>query len=715
MKFRALFKSKPADAPAPASAEPQVSAASHLPADPQPPAATQALLRQAQALHGDERLAEAASVYQAVLAIDPENWASSNALASIALHGGELDDAIRRYGALIERRPDFAEGHYKRANAYNRLGRLPDALADYDQAVALDPGYANAFCNRGTVLGRLERWDEALASYDRALTLDPKDAFAHYNRADVLRELKRSEEAIGSYDQAIALNGVYVQAYVNRGHLLHKLSRHEQAAASYGKALELCPILPQAAGSSLPAALRPEQKYLLGLKRHVQMQICDWQDLSADLERIAEGLRAQLPVTLPLPALAMLDDPALHRAAAESWIREESPPNPALGAIPARPRSPRIRIGYFSGDFRIHPVAYLTAGLFEHHDRARFELTAFAFGPKSNDVMQARIAKAFDRFLDVSEPSDVEVAALSRDLGIDIAVNLGGMTEHSRSRIFSLRAAPIQINYLGYPGTMGAGFMDYLIADSTVIPRALQGEYAEKIVYLPGSFMPFDSSYAIAEKTFTREQLGLPAAGFVYCCFNNSFKLTPNVFDHWMRILTRTENSVLWLAQTNPAATVNLRKEASRRGVDERRLIFADRLDSLPEHLARLRTADLFLDTVPYNAHATSLDALWAGLPVLTCAGESFPSRVTASLLRAVGLPGLIAGSLSEYEEMAVDLAADAARLGQIRWMLAQNRSSAPLFDTARYAKDLEAAYEIVYDRYHSGAAPGHVNEHLVA
>jgi predicted O-linked N-acetylglucosamine transferase (SPINDLY family) len=256
--------------------------------------------------------------------------------------------------------------------------------------------------------------------------------------------------------------------------------------------------------------------------------------------------------------------------------------------------------------------------------------------------------------------------------------------------------------------------MDYLIADSTVVPRALQGEYAEKIVYLPGSFMPFDSSYAIAEKTFTRGELSLPAAGFVFCCFNNGFKLTPNVFDRWMRILTRTENSVLWLAQTNPAAAGNLRREASRRGVDERRLIFADRMESLPEHLARLRAADLFLDTFPYNAHSTSLDALWAGLPVLTYAGESFPSRVTASLLRATGVPGLIAGSLSEYEEMAVDLAADAARLGQMRWMLAQNRSAAPLFDTARYARDLEVAYEIVYDRHHSGARLGHVNEHLV-
>jgi predicted O-linked N-acetylglucosamine transferase (SPINDLY family) len=650
----------------------------------------------------------------AELQLDPENWTSLNALASIALQSGNLQEAVQRYSALIEQRPDFAEGYYKRGNAYNGLGCLPDALVDYDQAIALDTGYANAYCNRGTVLERLKRWDGALASYDRGLALNPNDAFAHYNRAGILRELKRFDEAIASYDRAIALNDAYVQAYVNRGHLLHELSRHRESAASYGKALELCPILPRAGGSGQYAALRPEQKYLLGLKKHVQMQICDWQGMDPDLERIAEGLRAQLPVTTPLPAFAMLDDPALHRVAAEGWIREESPPNSALGAIAARPRTPRIRIGYFSSDFRLHPVAHLTVGLFEHHDRSRFELTAFAFGPKSNDVMRQRISRAFDRFLDVREQSDVEVAALARDLGIDIAVNLNGITEHGRSGIFALRAAPIQINYLGYPGTMGAGFMDYLIADDTVIPRALQGQYTEKIVYLPGSFMPFDSSYAIAAKTFTREELGLPATAFVFCCFNNNLKLTPFVFDRWMNILTRTENSVLWLAQSNAVAAANLRKEASRRGVDERRLIFADRMESLPEHLARLRAADLFLDTFPYNAHTTCLDALWAGLPVLTCAGESFPSRVAASQLRAIGLPGLIAGSLSEYEEMAAELAADPGHLAQIRGMLAHNRAASPLFDTARYTKNIEGAYELLYDRYHSGIKAVHVNEPLV-
>jgi protein O-GlcNAc transferase len=642
-----------------------------------------------------------------------QNWVSMNALASSALQSGAFEEAIQRYSTLIELRPDFAEGHYKLGNAYNRLGRWSEALAGYDRAVALDPQYANAFCNRGTVLERLERWDEALTSYDRALALNPGDAFACYNRAGVLRELKRFDEAIAGYDQAIALNSGYVEAYVNRGHLLLKLSRQAQAAASYGKAIELSPYPTQPDPAGASAALRPEQRYLPGLRRQALMQICDWQGMDTDLEQIAVGLRNQLPVTLPLAALAMLPDPALHRAAAESWIREESPPDPALGAIPPRPRSSKIRVGYFSADFRTHPVAYLTAGLFEQHDRSRFELTAFAFGPEANDPMRARMSKAFDRFLDVGHRTDVEVANLARELGIDIAVNLNGITEFSRSRIFALRAAPLQLNYLGYPGTMGASFMDYLIADGTVVARARQRDYSERILYLPGSFMPFDSSYPIAARQFTRQELGLPDTAFVYCCFNNGFKLTPEVFGTWMRILARHPEGVLWLSHTNAVAVGNLRKEASQRGVDARRLIFAERLDSLPEHLARLRSADLFLDTFPYNAHATALDALWAGVPVLTYAGESFASRVAASLMSAVGLPELITGSLSEYEDLAVGLATDPERLRRIRAALAQNRSTTSLFDTARYVRNLEAAYETIYDRYLSGAAPEHVNEHF--
>ena len=646
------------------------------------------------------------------------------------VESNRLTEALQQYDTLIQLRPDCAEGYYKRGNVYNRMGRWPEALAEYDRAVALNPDYAYAFCNRGTVLERLKRWGEALSSYDRALALNPNDAFAHYNRASVLRELQRPEEALASYDQAIALNGGYVEAYVNRGHLLHKSGRHEQAAASYSKAIELCPYPLQTPPGAV-AALQPEQKFLLGQKRFVLLQVCDWRGLSADIEQIAAGLQRQLPVIFPIPALAMLSDSSLQRAAAECWAREAAPPDPALGPIATRPRaaqdlrpeqgsrsaqgsrSERIRVGYFSSDYRMHPVAYLAAGLFEQHDRSRFELIAFSFGPETQDPMRVRTSKAFDRFIDINARSDVEVATLARELKIDIAVDLNGVTEHSRTKVFALRAAPLQVNYLGYAGTMGAPYMDYLIADGVVVPRARQRDCVEKIIYLPGSFMPFDSGYAISARTFTREELGLPRTGVVFCCFNNTFKFTPEIFATWMRILQRREGSVLWLSYVNATAANNLKQTAVRSGIDERRLIFATRLESLPEHLARLRVADLFLDTFPYNAHATSMDALWAGLPVLTCGGASFASRVASSLLSAVGLPELVTRSLQEYEELALSLSAQPERLVRIRDILARNRLTSSLFDTTQYVKKLETAYEAIYNRHLSGAPPDHINEEL--
>ena len=394
------------------------------------------------------------------------------------------------------------------------------------------------------------------------------------------------------------------------------------------------------------------------------------------------------------------------------WALEDDLKGFAVGAGTSETApSQKIRIGYFSADLRLHPVGNLAVGLFEHHDRSRFEITGFAFGPESNDAMRARMTKAFDRFVDVRQKSDLEVAALARDLQIDIAVDLNGYSDSCRTRIFALRAAPIQINFLGYPGTMGADFIDYLIADRTVVPRTHQSFYAEKIAYLPDSFLPFDSSCQIADRIFSREELGLPATGFVFCSFNNSYKITPDVFDRWMRLLGRVEGSVLWLSQFSALTSANLRKEATRRGIDMRRLIFADRMPSLPEHLARLRVADLFLDTFPYNAHATALDALWAGVPLLTYPGSSFASRVAASLLRTAGLPQLVAGSPVEYEAMALGLAENPDELCRLRRVIAE--SAAPLFDTGRYTKNLEAAYQAMYDRHIAGQAPAHINEHL--
>ena len=640
---------------------------------------------------------------------------------------GDFEAAIRLYDELLGDKGSDAEIHYKRANAFNSLGRWETALAGYDRAIALDPTFAHAFCNRGAVLERLERWSDALSSYDRAIALNPGDGLTYYNRGSVLKAQQRLDEALGSYDQAIARRPDYVEAYINRGHVLQGLRRHKDAVASYDKAIDLSARYVEAfqgrglslldlgrheaaiASYNQALVLDADQKYLLGVRRHAQMKICDWSGLDADMERLAEGVRALKPVCTPFAMLSLVDSPELHSLTARIWAQQECPPDEVLGTIPASSRGGKIRIGYFSADFRTHPVSLLAAELFESHDRSQFETIAFAFGREADDFTRGRLQKAFDRFVDVRDRSDREVAVLAREIGVDIAVDLSGFTEGNRTGIFALRAAPVQVSFLGYPGTMATAYMDYLIGDRAVISPEVQRYCTEKIVYLPDSFLPNDSTRVVADTVYSREQLGLPKSGFVFCCFNNAYKITPAVFDGWMRILSRTTGSVLWLAQNNPESMHNLRMEAARRGVDARRLVFADRWPSAAEHLARHRAAGLFLDTTPYNAHATASDALWTGLPVLTCPGEGFAGRVAASLLRAIDLPELVAATTAEYEDLAVNLAMDADLLEGVRQKLARNRVSAPLFDTARFTRNLESAYTRMHARNRAALPPDHV------
>jgi predicted O-linked N-acetylglucosamine transferase (SPINDLY family) len=677
-----------------------------------------------------------------------------------ALNGlGRWDAAVAGYDRSVELNPEHANAFCNRGAALERLGRWDKALASYDTAIALNPDDALAYYNRGSVLKELKRLDEALASYEHAIALKPDYAEAYINRGNLLRESGRDEAAVASYDtaielnsgyfqafhgrglslgrcgrlaealasheRAIALKGDYAEAHIGRGNMLQKLKQHEAAIESYGRAIELEPFHPEAfegcafslfSIGQIEAAIRcynrvlvldPNRKYVRGMRRHAQMHICDWDDFAPDMERLAEGLMSRLPVVEPFPLSALVDSPLLHRLAAEIWVRGEFPPDDALGRLPERLPGDKIRVGYFSADFRAHPVSLLTAELFETHDRSRFEITAFAFGPEANDAVRERLRRAFDRFIDVRDHSDIEVASLARKLGIDIAVDLGGFTVHSRTKIFALRAAPVQIGYIGYLGTMGAPYMDYVVADESIIPADRRQDYAEKIIYLP-SYQVNDSQRRISERTFTREELGLPPAGFVFSCFNASYKMTPSTFEVWMRILRRVDGSILFLYADNQVARRNLASQAERHGVDASRLVFGERIP-VEHYLARLRSMDIFLDTLPYNGGTTASDALWAGLPVLTCLGQAFASRYAASLLRAIGLPELIAASPAQYEEMAVSLASDPAQLSLIRGKLARNRLTAPLFDTARFTRSLEYAYTQVYERACANLPPEHV------
>jgi predicted O-linked N-acetylglucosamine transferase (SPINDLY family) len=349
------------------------------------------------------------------------------------------------------------------------------------------------------------------------------------------------------------------------------------------------------------------------------------------------------------------------------------------------------------------------AGVFEAHDRSQYEVLAFSYGPHSQDEFGMRLERGVDRFIDVREKSDRDVVLLAREMEIDIAVDLAGHTGRARTGIFALRAAPMQVNYLGYAGTMGADYMDYLVADGTVVPQGDERYYAEKIVKLPHSFLPHDSGRAIARKVYTRDELGLPANAFVFCCFNSSYKITPELFSSWMRILARVPDSVLWLSQSNETAVSNLRREALQLGIDSERLVFAGHVPSPADHLARYRAADLFLDTRPYNAHATAIDALWAGLPVLTFPGSGFAARVAASLLKTIQLGELIAASAESYEDMAVRIAENPQLLAATKEKLARNRCDSPLFDTIRFVKHLEMAYSRMLESFHAGLPPEHI------
>jgi predicted O-linked N-acetylglucosamine transferase (SPINDLY family) len=438
------------------------------------------------------------------------------------------------------------------------------------------------------------------------------------------------------------------------------------------------------------------------------MKLCDWSALDTQTSELLAKIEGGLQATPPFAVLAITSAPALQRKAAEIVVNERHPASPVLPPIPKRARQKKVRIGYYSADYHNHPTAYLMAGLFERHDRGKFELVAFSFGPDREDEMRRRVSAAFDQFIDVRDKADKDVALLSRNMAVDIAVDLKGFTQGHRAGIFSYGAAPIQVNYLGYPGTMGAKYIDYLIADRTLIPEDFRQHCSERIVYLPDSYQVNDRQRAIADRVFLRDELGLPQQGFVFCCFNNNFKITPATFDGWMRILKQVDGSVLWLLEDNPTASRHLRKEAEARGVSAGRLVFAGRMP-LADHLARHRAADLFVDTLPCNAHTTASDALWAGLPVLTCMGEAFASRVAASLLNAIDLPELVTTSQEQYEALAVELATNPERIGQIKQKLERNRLTTPLFDTQLFTTRIEDAYTQMYERYQSDLPPHHI------
>ncbi len=667
----------------------------------------QMALQQAVALHQNGRLSQAFSTYQQLLAIQPDN-ADVLRLAGTALAQAErfedavaflsrsltlqanadtcqclgnalrglrrYDEAMVRYNQVLAARPNDADAFNARGNVWADLKRFPEAFADYDRALALVPGHLDALLNRAIALQGLNRLDEALAGFDQVLSADPGDADALYQKAGTLEAMGRLEEALVVCESALRLRPGHAETHNTRGNILFVMGRIEEALENYDRAL----------------AIKPDIEWLPGHDLYVRMYLSDWRDFAGRRDRLEQAILAGKRTSAPLPVQALIDSPKVLLTAAKTFAEASHPAGRALPPITPY-KHERLRIGYFSSDFKNHPVSHLLAALFERHDRSKVEVFAFSLRPQAEDAWRTRIRQAADHFIDVAGLSDIETAKLARQHEIDIAVSLNGFTYGSRTGVFAERAAPVQVSYLGYLGTMGADYIDYLLADNVIVPPEKQAFYSEKITYLP-SYQANDDAQAPSDKVFDRAGQGLPETGFVFCSFNQNYKITPDAYDGWMRILLQTPGSVLWLHAKNRTAIAHLKAEAAARGVDPERIVFAAMLP-LDDHLARLPLADLFLDSHPYNAGATASNALRMGLPVLTRIGESFAARMGASLLTAVGMPELITDTPEAYEALAVRLATQPGELAAIKAKLQANLPGSLLFDTDRAARGLEAAF----------------------
>jgi len=556
------------------------------------------------------------------------------------------------------------------------------AIEVFNAAILIDNNSVEAYSNLGIIYYELKSYDESLVNYSKAISVNPYYAEVYNNCGNTLKELQLVNEAIEYFKKAIKLKNDYAEAYLNIGIIYKENNFLNEAIFNFSKAIEL--------NSNL--------KYLQGLYFHTRMQICDWKNFQENIERLSISIIKGEKCSDSFPTLALVDSLLIHQKAAQISINDKYPIINSTGKRSKKISKNKITLGYYSSDFKEHPVSYLTAELFELHDKNKFELVAFYSGHTESSLMQKRVSSAFDRFINIRHLSDSKVADLSIEIGIDIAVDLNGLTQNNRVGVFSYRAAPIQISYLGYLATMGCKYYDYIIADKTIIPAESQQYYNEKILYLK-SYQVNDSKRLISSKSFNRQELNLPENVFIFCCFNNNFKLTPHTFNGWMRILTAVPNSVLFLYADKKVVQDNLKEEALKRKINANRLIFATHINR-SEYLARYKLADLFLDTLPYNAGTTASDALWAGLPVLTCMGESFASRVAASLLNAIELPELITNNQEEYEAKAIELATNPEKIKAIKEKLKQNRLKTALFDTQQFTENLELAYTKIYERY---------------
>lgn len=680
-------------------------------------------------LHRTGSWSEAQSFYAAILEAVPGHFDALHLLGVLHHQQSRNDEAAVLIERALRITPRSADALCNLGAVYRALGRLEEAAAVLSQAIALEPGLAQAHNNLGSTLQELGRREEAESAYRRAVALAPTYADAHSNLANVLNERGEHGAALRACGEALAIDREHAGALASMGNAWRALGHGDRARDAFERSLASNPdqadvhhnlaLLLDDEGDRV-AALATLRRALVIDPRHgpalssalvMQRALAEWDGLDTLRAQFFEALEQRVAGLSPFALLLEDSTPAQQLACAQAWARQRAAQAGRVTPFEfARGDPERIRIGYVSADFYRHPTAFLIAGLIEAHDRKRFQVHAYSSGPDDGSAIRKRLVDAFDAFRDMRGRRPLEIAEQIHADGIDILVDLKGYTLDAVTEVFALRPAPIQLNYLGYPGTMGADFIDYVVADEVVAPPGADEFYTEKIIRLPGSYQVNDRKRVIAAETPSRAACGLPERGFVFCCFNAPQKISPDMFTIWMEMLRETPGSVLWLLDVNPASALkdNLRREAVKRGIDAQRIVFAARRP-LEEYLALYRNADLFLDTLPYNAHTTASDALWAGCPVLTCPGQTFASRVAASLLHAAGLPELIAGTQSEYKSLAARLAKTdpgTGQLAELRARLGEERLTCALFDTALFVRRIESAFEQMHAMRAKGQPP---------
>lgn len=673
-----------------------------------------------------KRFAEAVPHFRRALELDPGYDSARLNLAISCRETGDYQTAENLFLSILEKSPDHSAALSQLSLLYLEEEKPEKAKTHLDRLIRLNPSDSLALNRLGMVLEAEGKSEEAHAHYQRAIEQNPRMHEAWYNLGSLSSSLDRFDDAIQCFGMAVTLRPDYPRAFNNLGSVYWKLQDYEKALQNYRKAVELDPKSENALQNLAEAqiflkqresaietctkliTLKPDHYVARGNRMHQLAHLCRWDEMEEDRPFLPlMGIEGSPMMTWSLYPLE--DDPERHFIRAKRFAEEALSEEPVPLPPPPSRRPERITIGYFSADYHYHATMMLMIRMFELHDRSAFRIIAYSFGPdRPGDIMLERLKACVDDFRDVRRMQPKEIAERARSDGVDIAVDLKGFTHNNRFRTFAFRAAPVQISYIGHPGTTGADYMDYMIADRVTVPEGYERYYSEKLIFLPGAYQVNDDGRPISGEALTRSRFGLPENGFVFASINNAYKIQPDQFDIWMRLLGKVDGSVLWLLRTADGVEKRLRAEAERRGVSGDRIIFSDYLDP-PLHIARFRLVDLYLDTFSVNAHTSASDALWGGLPVLTMTGRSFAARVAASLLSAVGLPEMITQTPEEYEALALDLATDPEKLSAIRQKLARNIPDAPLFDSEKTTRNIEAAYEAAYARYLAGEDPDHI------